>query len=120
MLKIGGLEIIIQFCIDPDKSRAWYADFLGIEPIAYGAGLFVLGDGTRLHLAPAAPGTGRGGSGVYFYVPSVDEAYAELTGRGYKFNEAPYDIPVGRLVTINDPDGNIVGLEDRTKGGLPS
>jgi hypothetical protein len=44
MLKIGGLEIIVQFCIDPEKSRAWYADFLGIEPIAYGAGLFVLGD----------------------------------------------------------------------------
>ena len=29
------------------------------------------------------------------------------------------DIPVGRWVTLNDPDGNIVGLEDRSKGGLP-
>jgi hypothetical protein len=26
---------------------------------------------------------------------------------------------VGRLVTLNDPDDNIVGLEDRSKGGLP-
>ena len=120
MLKIGGLEIIIQFCIDTEKSKAWYADFLGIEPIAYGAGLFALDDGTRFHLAPATPGTGRGGSAVYFYVPSVDEAYAELRGRGYAFNEEPYDIPVGRLVTLYDPDGNIVGLEDRSKGGLPS
>jgi len=120
MLKISGLEIVIQFCIDTEKSKAWYADFLGVEPIAYGAGLFVLGDKTRLHLAPAAPGTGRGGTAVYFYVPSVDAAYAELTQRGYVFNEEPYDIPVGRLVTINDPDGNIVGLEDRSKGGLPS
>ena len=60
MLKIDGLEVIIQFCIDVQKSRAWYTDFLGIAPIAYGAGLFVLGDNTRLHLAPAAPGTGRG------------------------------------------------------------
>jgi class 3 adenylate cyclase len=33
-------------------------------------------------------------------------------------SEGPYDVPVGRLVTINDPDGNIVGLEDRSKGGL--
>ncbi len=120
MLKIGGLEVIVQFCIDPDRSRAWYADFLGIEPTSYGEGLFALGDGARLHLARAAPGTGRGGTGVYFHVPSVDEAYAELTGRGYEFNEEPYDVPVGRLVTINDPDGNIVGLEDRSKGGLPS
>ena len=42
----------------------------------------------------------------------------KLTARGYRFNEEPYDVPVGRLVTINDPDGNIVGLEDRSKGGL--
>ena len=55
---------------------------------------------------------------MYFNVESVDQAYKELTGRGYKLNEAPYDVPVGRLATINDPDGNIVGLEDRSKGGL--
>ena len=41
-----------------------------------------------------------------------------MTARGYRFNEEPYDVPVGRLVTLNDPDGNIVGLEDRSKGGL--
>jgi predicted enzyme related to lactoylglutathione lyase len=57
-------------------------------------------------------------TGAYFNVESVDQAYKELTARGYKFNEEPYDVPVGRLVTINDPDGNIVGLEDRSKGGL--
>jgi len=34
--------------------------------------------------------------------------------------EIAYDVPVGRLVTINDPDGNIIGLEDRSKGGLAS
>ena len=81
-------------------------------------GLFAL-DGTALHLAPGAPGTGRGGTGVYFHVDDVDAAYKELSARGYQFNEEPYDIPVGRLVTLNDPDGNIVGLEDRSKGGLP-
>jgi predicted enzyme related to lactoylglutathione lyase len=55
---------------------------------------------------------------VDFHVAGVDEAYHELTARGYRFNEEPYDVPVGRLVTLNDPDGNIVGLEDRSKGGL--
>ena len=39
--------------------------------------------------------------------------------RGYTFNEEPFDIPPGRLVTINDPDGNIVGLIDNSKGGMP-
>ncbi len=34
-------------------------------------------------------------------------------------NEPPFDIPPGRLVTLNDPDGNIVGLIDNSKGGMP-
>ena len=117
-MKISSVEVIVQFCLDMERSKAWYEDFLGVEAVAYGGGLFAL-TGTALHLAPGAPGTGRGGTGVYFHVDDVDAAYQELTARGYRFNEAPYDIPVGRLVTLNDPDGNIVGLEDRSKGGLP-
>jgi predicted enzyme related to lactoylglutathione lyase len=117
VMKVSGIEVVVQFCVDPAKSQAWYADFLGVETTQYPSPLFVL-EGTALLLAPGVPGTGRGGTGVYFTVESVDEAYKELTARGYRFNEAPYDVPVGRLVTINDPDGNIVGLEDRSKGGL--
>jgi predicted enzyme related to lactoylglutathione lyase len=117
-MQIRGVELILQFCVDLERSRAWYEDFLGVKAVAYGGGLFWLG-GTAVHLAQAAPGTGRGGTGVYFHVDDVDAAYQELRARGYAFNEAPYDIPVGRLVTLNDPDGNLVGLEDRSKGGLP-
>jgi predicted enzyme related to lactoylglutathione lyase len=116
-MKVSRIEVVVQFCVDPEKSQAWYADFLGVETTPYPAPLFVL-EGATLLLAPGAPGTGRGGTGVYFYVESVDAAYKELTARGYRFNEAPYDVPVGRLVTLNDPDGNIVGLEDRSTGGL--
>jgi hypothetical protein len=32
---------------------------------------------------------------VYFHVESVDQAYQELTAHGYRFNEEPYDVPVG-------------------------
>ena len=48
----------------------------------------------------------------------MQSAYEELVGRGYSFNEEPMDIPPGKLVTINDPDGNIVGLIDNSKGGM--
>jgi len=118
-MQVSGIEAVAPFCVDPEKSKAWYADFLGVETTTYPSPLFVLG-GSTLLLAPGAPGTGRGGTGVYFHVERVDEAYKELTAGGYTFNEAPYDVPVGRLVTINDPDGNILGLEDRSKGGLAS
>ncbi len=117
-MQISRVEVILQFCLDVEKAQAWYEDFLGVKAIAYGGGLFAL-EGTPVHLAPAVPGTGRGGTGVYFHVDDVDAAYQELRARGYQFNEAPYDIPVGRLVTLHDPDGNLIGLEDRSKGGLP-
>lgn len=35
------------------------------------------------------------------------------------FNEPLFDIPPGRLVTLDDPDGNIVGLIDNSRGGMP-
>jgi predicted enzyme related to lactoylglutathione lyase len=108
VMKVSGIEVVVQFCLDPEKAKAWYADFLGLETTEYPSPLFVL-EGSTLLLAPGAPGTGRGGTGVYFYVESVDEAYKELTARGYKFNEEPYDVPVGRLVTINDPMGTLWG-----------
>src|SRR5262245_26366631 len=118
-MKISRIEAVLQFCVDPEKSKAWYADLLGLETTAYPAPLFTLDGDTSLLLAPGTPGTGRGGTGVYFHVESVDEAYQELKERGYTFNEEPYDIPPGRLVTLNDPDGNIVGLEDRSKTARP-
>lgn len=49
----------------------------------------------------------------------MDAAYRERQERGYRFNEEPSDIPLGRLVTINEPDGNIIGLSDNSKGGMP-
>jgi hypothetical protein len=31
----------------------------------------------------------------------------------------PFGIPPGKLVTIDDPNGNFIGLIDNTKGGMP-
>lgn len=70
-------------------------------------------------LAPASEGTGRGGTGAWFEVADVMSAYPERVEQGYEFNEPPFDIPPGKLVTINDPDGNIVGLIDNSSGGMP-
>lgn len=118
-MRVRRLETVVQFVSDPERSKAWYAEFLGVEPTPYEGPYFKFDEHAYVILAPSAPGTGRGGSGVWFEVPSVDEAYAELTARGYTFNEPPFDIVPGKLVTLNDPDGNIIGLIDNTKGGMP-
>ena len=84
----------------------------------WGAVLQVRRD-AHLIRAPGKPGTGRGGAGCWFLVDSVDRAYKELQANVFTFNEPPFDIPPGRLVTLLDPDGNIVGLIDNSKGGMP-
>jgi predicted enzyme related to lactoylglutathione lyase len=118
-MQVRRIETVIQWVADPDASAQWYTDFLGVEKTAYDAPYFRFAEHCYLILAPSSEGTGRGGTGVWFEVEDVDAAYAELTERGYQFNEEPWDIPPGRLVTLNDPDGNIIGLIDNTKGGMP-
>ncbi len=41
----------------------------------------------------------------------VDHIYADLTGAGYKVQQAPYDAFWGaRYAIVEDPDGNPVGI----------
>ena len=112
------LETVIQYCEDTEAAARWYADFLGLETSPYPAPVFLLQGGGALLIAPGAPGTGRGGSAACFAVGDVEIAYRERVARGYTFNEAPYDTPAGRFVTIMDPEGNIVALSDRSHGGI--
>ena len=118
-MRIQRIETVIQFVSDQKASSQWYARLLGVEPAPYGAPYFKFDEHAYLILAPGKPGTWRGGSGCWFLVNSVDEAYKELQAKGFTFNEPPFNIPPGRLVTLLDPDGNIVGLIDNSKGDMP-
>ena len=118
-MRARRIETAIQWVSDVEASSRWYADFLGVEPTPFEAPYFRFDGQCYLILAPSAAGTGRGGSGVWFEVEDVEAAYRERRERGYTFNEEPFAIPPGRLVTINDPDGNIVGLIDNSQGGMP-
>lgn len=117
---VRRLETAVQYVGDLDAAVAWYARLLDQEPTPYEGPYFPFPDGGYLILHPAAPRTGRGGTGVWFEVDSVDEVYDRKRGEGFEFNEAPFDIPPGRLVTLVDPDGNIVGFIDNTAGGMPA
>ena len=71
-----------------------------------------LDKGTIITFAPGEAGTGRVHTSVWFSVDDVAATYTELKGRGYAFNEEPTERPDGGsgYVTLNDLDGNIVGL----------
>ncbi len=119
MARVHLIETAIQFVSDPGASTDRYKRLLGMEPTPYEGQYFNFDELAYLIFAPSSPGTGRRGTGVWFLVDDVDQSYRELGAEGFKFNEAPFDIPPGRLVTLFDPDGNLVGLIDNSKGGMP-
>ena len=80
-MQVRRIETVMQWANDVEASKQWYADFLGVEPTPFEMPFFRFGEQAYLMLAPASPGTGRGGSGVWFAVDNVDEAYAELRAR---------------------------------------
>ena len=73
-----------------------------------------MGRRASLLIAPATPETGGGSTAIWFEVADTAAATADRKARGYTFNEEPFDTPVGKFVTTNDPDGKIVGLRDRS------
>src|SRR5689334_716768 len=113
-MNVRRIETVIQWVADPQTSSEWYARFLGVEPTPYEGPYFKFDEHCYIILARGAPETGRGGTGIWLEVENVDEAYRERVAAGFVFNEEPWDIPPGRLVTINDPDGNILGLIDNS------
>ena len=119
-MRVHQIATVLQWVSDPQVSSQWYAHLLGIAPTPYDVPYFKFAEHAYLLLAQAAPGTGRGGTGVWFEVESVDTAYQELQAQSFTFHGPPFDIPPGRLVTLNDLDGNIIGLLDNSKGGMPS
>ncbi len=108
----NGITMVMQYVADVEKSIAWYEDLLGTKVERGELPALSWGDGAIVTFAPSEAGTGRGGTSVWFSVDDVVAAYAELKGRGYAFNEEPMERPDGGggFVTLNDLDGNIVGL----------
>jgi predicted enzyme related to lactoylglutathione lyase len=116
---VRRLETAVQYVTDLDASVDWYRRLLDQDPTPYEGPYFPFPDGGYLILHPCTDSTGRGGTGVWFEVADVDDTYQRKISEGFVFNEKPFDIPPGRLVTLNDPDGNIVGFLDNSDGGMP-
>lgn len=70
-------------------------------------GVALAGPGESLHGRPVVPGAG--GFELCIYVDDVDDAVADLAGRGHDILLEPADQPWGeRMAYVADPDGNPV------------
>ena len=102
---------------NPERSRAFYRDVLGMRFLFKappGLGFFDCA-GVRLMLdGPAAAQAGRG-SVLYYKVEDIEDAFATLAGRGVAFEGKPHLIakmPDHELwmAFFRDPDQNLLAL----------
>src|SRR4029434_4931053 len=92
-MRVRRIETVLQWVSDPQASSQWYARLPGITHTRYDVPYFKFAEHAYLLLSQATPGTGRGGTGVWFEVESVDTTYQELQAQGFTFNGPPFDIP---------------------------
>jgi catechol 2,3-dioxygenase-like lactoylglutathione lyase family enzyme len=112
---IGQIHLSVR---DVDAAVVFYRDVLGLpflfrvplQPMA-----FFDCDGVRLYIGEPETEEYRTRGMVYFAVPDVDEAYAELSRRGVTFLDAPHvvhrdDHSEIRMAFFRDLDENNLAL----------
>ncbi len=115
-----SIENIGQIAIrarDLRASVAFYRDTLGLD-FLFDAGplAFLMCGGVRLMLAvPENDEVDHPTATLYFRVPDLQAAYAELGDRGVEFVDEPHliaKLPDHELwmAFFRDPDGNLMGL----------
>ena len=116
-LALGTIGQIAMPVRDPARAHAFYRDILRL-PFLFEAAPLAFFDcgGVRLMLTlPSSPEHDHPGSILYFRVPDIGAAHAELAGRGVKFKDAPHRI--ARLpdhdlwmTFFDDTEGNVLAL----------
>ena len=112
---IGQIHLSVS---DIDAAVTFYRDVLGLpflfqvpkQPMA-----FFDCDGVRLYIGEPETEEFRTRGMVYFAVPDVDDAYAELSRRGVTFSDEPHvvhrdDHSEIRMAFFRDLDGNNLAL----------
>ena len=103
---------------DLERSAAFYRETLGLEQTGDGAWPeFRIGENAFLYLMdPTNIGQefrGPHTAPIALRVPDVEEARAELEGKGVAFAGETFDTGVCHMAQFTDPDGNALMLHRR-------
>jgi methylmalonyl-CoA/ethylmalonyl-CoA epimerase len=116
-MTLGSIGQISMNAKDVDRATAFYKDTLRLPFLfRFGDLSFFNCDGIRLMVSkPERPEFDHPGSVLYFKVPDIDSAYAELGARGVRFEGEPHLIarmPDHELwmAFFNDSEGNTLAL----------
>jgi methylmalonyl-CoA/ethylmalonyl-CoA epimerase len=117
MMTLGSIGQISMNAKDVDRATAFYKDTLRLPFLfRFGDLSFFNCEGIRLMVSkPERPEFDHPGSVLYFKVPDIDSAYAELVARAVRFEGEPHLIarmPDHELwmAFFNDSEGNTLAL----------
>ena len=111
-----GIKTVLHPVSDLAKAKAVYTALLGLAPQtdeSYYVGYDTAGQ--HIGLLPGGGPQGMTSPVGYWHVADIEAKLAEVTAAGATVKEPVRDVGGGRLVaTVNDPDGNVLGLlQDR-------
>lgn len=110
---------------DVARSRDWYQDFLGLEPVEDLENFvsFRIGGTTfEISVADAKSPSSPGGSVGYWLVPELESVLARAQKLGGRIYRGPLRVDEVRrtIVQIMDPCGNVIGFEAPFESGSPA
>ena len=117
-VKATGIDMHGYLVKDVPRAIAFYKDMLGLTPtfeMEQGAE-FELPDGSTFGVWKMNDGdtVSSAGAGVFFAVPDIKEAHAQLKSRGVKFeDDEPFESPVCHMIAAYDSEGNMFMLHQR-------
>ena len=119
-MKVVDIAFTVYGVTDLARARGFYEQTLGLAPaktfvkgnvgmVEYhvGSGALAIGAGAPLFKPASAGGV------VALEVEDFAAALAHLRARGVPFLAEPHETPVCHLVTIADPDGNLIVIHRR-------
>lgn len=126
-LTLGPLGQVSMSARSAAVTEAWYRDVLRLPHIfTFGDLVFFDCGGIRLYIHAVGEEKWRPSSVVYFLVPDIAAAHAELTSRGVTFRQAPHmifrDDATGVeewMAFFDDPDANILAIMARVAPAAP-
>jgi catechol 2,3-dioxygenase-like lactoylglutathione lyase family enzyme len=120
-LQLGSLGQVSLYARDAAATEAWYRDVLQLpEVFRFGDLVFFDCGGVRLYVHAVGEDKWRPSSVLYFLVPEIHAAHAELVSRGVKFTGAPHMIFKDDATAVEewmaffeDPDANVLAIMAR-------
>lgn len=120
-LQLGPIGQIARSVKDIAAAEAWYRDVLGLSHLyTFGKLAFFDCGGVRLFLEE---GEGRDAAVIYFRVPDIRAAHAQLEARGVHFEGAPHlihrhaDGMEEWMAFLHDNEGRLLALMAQVRPG---